>query len=82
MKKINFSELNKHYNETLELHGFVDKVRDLQYVQFLILRDKSGSVQVTLEKTSSLEELNKIVTNLKVESTVKVTGKIYENEKV
>ena len=82
MKKINFSELNNHYNETLELHGFVEKVRDLQYVQFLILRDKSGSVQVTLEKISSLEELNKIVTNLKVESTVKVTGKVLENEKV
>ena len=82
MKKINFSELKNHYNETLELHGFVDKVRDLQYVQFLILRDKSGSVQVTLEKTSSLEELNKVVTNLKVESTVKVTGKVLENEKV
>ena len=82
MKKINFSELNNHYNETLELHGFVEKVRDLQYVQFLILRDKSGSVQVTLEKDGSLEELNKVVTNLKVESTVKVTGKILENEKV
>ena len=82
MKKINFSELKNHYNETLELHGFVDKVRDLQYVQFLILRDKSGSVQVTLEKDGSLEELNKIVTNLKVESTVKVIGKILENEKV
>ena len=82
MKKINFSELSNHYNETLELHGFVEKVRDLQYVQFLILRDKSGSVQVTLEKDGSLEELNKVVTNLKVESTVKVTGKILENEKV
>ena len=82
MKKINFSELKNHYNETLELQGFVDKVRDLQYVQFLILRDKSGSVQVTLEKDGSLEELNKIVTNLKVESTVKVTGKVLENEKV
>ena len=82
MKKINFSELKNHYNETLELHGFVEKVRDLQYVQFLILRDKSGSVQVTLEKDGSLEELNKIVTNLKVESTVKVTGKVLENEKV
>ena len=82
MKKINFSELKNHYNETLELHGFVEKVRDLQYVQFLILRDKSGSVQVTLEKDGSLEELNKIVTNLKVESTVKVTSKVLENEKV
>ncbi len=82
MKKINFSELKNHYNEVIELHGFVEKVRDLQYVQFLILRDKSGSVQVTLEKDGSLEGLNKIVTNLKVESTVKVTGKVLENEKV
>ena len=82
MKKINFSELKNYYNEVVELHGFVEKVRDLQYVQFLILRDKSGSVQVTLEKDGSLEELNKIVTNLKVESTVKVTGKVLENEKV
>ena len=82
MKKINFSELKNYYNEVVELHGFVEKVRDLQYVQFLILRDKSGSVQVTLEKDGSLEELNKIVTSLKVESTVKVTGKVLENEKV
>ncbi len=82
MKKINFSELKNYYNEIVELHGFVEKVRDLQYVQFLILRDKSGSVQVTLEKDGSLEELNKIVTNLKLESTVKVIGKVLENEKV
>ena len=82
MKKIKFSELKNFYNQEVELHGFIEKVRDLQYVQFLILRDKSGSVQVTLEKTSSLEELNKIVTSLKVESTVKVTGKVLENEKV
>lgn len=82
MKRINFSELKNYYNEIVELHGFVEKVRDLQYVQFLILRDKSGSVQVTLEKDGSLEELNKIVTNLKLESTVKVIGKVLENEKV
>ncbi len=82
MKKINFKDLNKHYNEIVELYGFVDKIRDLQYVQFLILRDRSGNVQVTLEKDGSLEELNKIVSNLKVESTVKVTGKVVENVSV
>ena len=82
MKKINFSELKNYFGQEVELHGFVEKVRDLQYVQFLILKDKSGCVQVTLEKDGSLEELNKIVTNLKVESTVKVTGKVLENEKV
>jgi large conductance mechanosensitive channel len=29
MKKINFSELKNYYNEVVELHGFVEKVRDL-----------------------------------------------------
>jgi hypothetical protein len=28
MKKINFSKLKNYYNEVIELHGFVDKVRD------------------------------------------------------
>lgn len=82
MKKINFNELHNYYNQEIVLEGFVEKVRDLQYVQFLILKDRFGSVQVTLEKDGSLEELNKIVSNLKVDSTVKVTGKVLENEKV
>ena len=82
MKKINFSELKNYFGQEVELHGFVEKVRDLQYVQFLILKDKSGCVQVTLEKDGSLEELNNIVSNLKVDSTVKVLGKVLENEKV
>ena len=29
MKKINFNELKNHFNEVIELHGFVDKVRDI-----------------------------------------------------
>ncbi len=82
MKKINFNELSNYGNQEVALYGFVDKVRDLQYVQFLILRDRSGSVQVTLEKDGSLEEINKIVSNLKLESTVKVIGKVLINEKV
>ena len=82
MKKVNFSELKNYFGQEIELHGFVEKVRDLQYVQFLILKDKSGSVQVTLEKDGSLKELNSIVSNLKVDSTVKVLGKVLENEKV
>lgn len=82
MKKIKFSELKNYFNQEVELEGFIEKIRDLQYVQFVILKDKTGKVQITLEKDGSLDELNKIVSELTCESTIKVTGKVLENEKV
>ena len=76
-------ELSNHFNEEVEISGFVDNVRDLQYVQFLILRDKTGKVQITLEKEDeSLKDLVEIVSNLTLESTIKVSGKILESPKV
>lgn len=79
--KINFKDLNKHYNEEIELQGFIESIRDLQYVQFIVLKDKTGKVQVTIEKENN-DELVKIVSNLTVESTVKIHGKLLENPKV
>ena len=38
----NFNELKNHENEEIVLQGFVDKIRNLQYVQFVILRDSTG----------------------------------------
>ena len=32
----------KENNQKIELNGFVDKIRNLQYVQFVILRDITG----------------------------------------
>lgn len=82
MQKIKLSELTNYFNQEVELEGFIERIRDLQYVQFVILKDKTGKVQITLEKDGSLEELNKIVSELTAESTIKVTGKVLENEKV
>ena len=82
MKKIYFKDLNEYYNTEITIEGFVDNIRDLQYVQFLILRDTTGKVQVTIEKNEPNIELNEIVSNLSAESTVKITGKLMQNEKV
>ncbi|MGI6392207.1 MAG: aspartate--tRNA(Asn) ligase [Candidatus Izemoplasmatales bacterium] len=82
MKRIYFRDLPKYYNQTVELHGFVDKIRDLQYVQFVVLRDSSGKVQVTVEKNEKYREINDIVSKLTKESTVKVTGILYERPSV
>ena len=82
MSKIKFSELKNYFGEEIVLEGFVDRIRDLQYVQFVVLKDATGRVQVTLEKDGSMTELNEIVSSLTTESTVKITGKVLENKKV
>lgn len=82
MKKIYFKNLNEYFGQEITIEGFVDNIRNLQYVQFLVIRDTTGKVQVTIEKNEENGKLNEIVSNLTIESTVKVTGTLFENEKV
>jgi aspartyl-tRNA synthetase len=82
MSKIYFKDLENFYNQEITIEGFVDNVRDLQYVQFMILRDSTGKLQVTIEKNDDNKHLNEIVSALTLESTVKVMGKLSQSEKV
>lgn len=72
----------KENNSKVTINGFVDKIRNLQYVQFVILRDTTGKVQITIEKNEENKELVEIIDNLKEESTIKVTGTLVLNEKI
>lgn len=79
--KIN--ELKNHIDEEIEIQAFVDNVRNIKWVQFIVLRDTTGKIQVTIEK--SVEENKKmveLVETLTNESTIKVKGKIIKNENV
>lgn len=82
MKKIYFNNLEEYFNKEITVEGFVDNIRNLQYVQFLIIRDSAGKLQVTIEKNEENKNHNEIVSNLTLESTVKITGTLLENEKV
>ncbi len=70
-------------DKEVTISGFAEKVRNLQWVQFIVLRIEGQRIQITIEKS---EEKNKkmveIVNDLTNESTIKVTGVIKENEKV
>ena len=83
IKKINAKELKNYIGDEIEFSGFVDTIRDKKWVQFVILRDETGTVQMTIEKS---EEKNKdmveLISNLPLESTIKVTCKVMENEAV
>ena len=80
--KIDINNLKEYENKEITIQGFVDKIRNLQYVQFVILRDATGKVQITIEKNDENKELVEIIDALTLESTIKVNGKICVNEKV
>lgn len=82
MNRIEIKNLNKHYNENIEIQGFVESLRDLQYVQFLVVTDGTDKVQVTIEKNEENQNLNQIVSDMTIQSTVKVKGMLLESPKV
>ena len=81
--KINVEELNKYVDQEITFSGFVDAIRDKKWVMFVILRDATGKVQMTLEKSeeANQEMINKMLETT-VESTVKITCKVVANEAV
>lgn len=82
MKKIYFKNLEEYLNQEITIEGFVDNIRHLQYVDFLIIRDTTSKVQVTIEKNESNKKLTEIASTLTPESTVKITGILHKNDKV
>ena len=83
MKKIYVQDLKKYLNSEIEFSGFVDTIRDKKWVMFVILRDSTGKLQMTLEKSDeNNKELLDIMNSITVESTVKIKGKLLENEAV
>ncbi len=83
MNNLKIKDLKEHLNEEIEIQGFIDNIRNLQYVQFLIIRDETGKIQITVEKSEeSNKELVEIVDNLTLESTVKIKGKLLDSPKV
>ena len=75
--------MSHHYGEKVVVSGFVENIRNLQWVLFLVLNDGTGKVQVTIEKSDeSNQELISIVNSLTLESTVKIVGILNENSKV
>ncbi|MBR1417201.1 MAG: aspartate--tRNA(Asn) ligase [Bacilli bacterium] len=83
MNKIYVNELKNYIDKEIIFSGFVDVVRDKKWVQFIILRDSTGKVQATVEK--SVEE-NKnmvdLISTITRDSVIKVIGKVVKNEAV
>jgi aspartyl-tRNA synthetase len=64
--------------EKVLLKGWVHETRDLKKVRFLILKDKSGRIQITGISGKTNEKTFELLDNLARESVVQVTGTLKE----
>ena len=83
MNKVYVNELNKFKDKEIVFSGFVDTIRDKKWVMFVILRDSTGKVQMTLEKSEEKNtEMLDIMSSVTKDSVIKINAKVIENEAV
>jgi aspartyl-tRNA synthetase len=71
----------KEYNSSVIVAGWVEDIRNLGSIAFLILRDKKGTLQLTILKKKTPELFEQLI-SLSRESVISVKGLCKGNEKV
>ncbi|MFR4162327.1 MAG: aspartate--tRNA(Asn) ligase [Paraclostridium sordellii] len=74
MERIMINKLNEYINKSVNIKGWIHRVRKLKSITFLILRDRTGLVQCVLE--NNLIDIN----SLKLESVVSINGEVRESK--
>lgn len=74
MERIMINKLNEYINKSVNIKGWIHRVRKLKSITFLILRDRTGLVQCVLE--NNLIDAN----SLKLESVVSINGEVRESK--
>jgi aspartyl-tRNA synthetase len=62
--------------------GWVETLRDQKRIQFIIIRDESGSVQVTYPRPGDEDALADVVSSLTSGTFVEITGNLKHDERV
>ena len=68
-------------NESTNISGLIEKIRDTKYMVFIVLKDITGHIQVSIEKKEK-EQLAEDVLKITVGSYVTFTGKMVLSEYV
>lgn len=63
----------------VEIQGWIENLRDKKNMQFIVVRDLTGKVQVTVIKEEK-PEIAEIFSHATLESTVKIVGEAVANE--
>jgi aspartyl-tRNA synthetase len=78
MERTNIGDLRQHIGEKVKIQGWLQTLRDQKKIQFLILRDRTGLVQVANWKPNN-DTLAEDISHLGAESALTITGTVADN---
>jgi aspartyl-tRNA synthetase len=78
--RILINDIFKSKSKTVEVLGWVDNVRDLSKIKFLVLKDSSGIIQVTAVESKSDKKVFSEIDKIPRESVVYVKGKVVDSK--
>ena len=82
LKRLLLKEITPQMNdETVSFGGWVHELRDFGGLKFIILKDRTGILQLTLHKSSVSKDLMNLFNDLTKESALFVEGKVQKSEK-
>jgi aspartyl-tRNA synthetase len=76
------SQLQTLEDGPVKIGGWVETLRDQKRIQFIIIRDESGSVQVTYPRPQDEDALADLVSSLASGSFVEIEGNLKHDERV
>ncbi len=77
MERTLIGDLRSAVGQPVKIQGWLQTLRDQKKMQFLILRDPSGAVQVVLEKAGN-EALAERISGLAAEAALTITGTVVD----
>ena len=81
MERTYINEVQKEIGSTVKVQGFIENLRNSKYMAFIVLKDITGKLQITIEKEDH-PELVDTIDKLTPDSVITVTGKVMENDYV
>src|SRR5262245_838789 len=82
MERTLIQNAKEKIGELVALCGFVQTVRNQKAVQFIILRDHTGLIQIVAERCEENSSFNEMIAQLTRESAIQVTGTVISNPNV
>ncbi|MGI5917130.1 MAG: aspartate--tRNA(Asn) ligase [Anaerolineae bacterium] len=82
MERTLIRDVKQFVGRRITVCGFVQIVRDQKAVQFIIMRDHTGQLQVAVERSDRNAAYNALISNLPRESAIRVTGEVVANPRI